>query len=240
MTDRPTLRYQFLLLAALCLTLGVGTSDAQAQDQPAAEEEEKTYGTGAGLQVLLTNNGFGLGAYYQHEIDAATSFLIESNLGAVKDGKEIKFFTRFGNGFIPNKRNYLLVLPVHLGIQQRLFAEAIEDNFRPYVHLTAGPSLGWVYPYFDDRDGNERYDDDIDRRYDVFTAFPKGQARLGVGGLIAVGANFGLSRKVTQGIRFGYAFHYFFEGIQLLEPDIKAAQQRFGTPVISITFGRIY
>ncbi|HMB93515.1 MAG TPA: hypothetical protein VKP65_21865 [Rhodothermales bacterium] len=232
--------YSLCLLAALGLLLGALPVYAQDAPPTAEEDEEKTYGTGIGLEVLLTNSGFALGGYYQREVGEVTSLVIEANLGAGKNEREYKYYSRFGNGFVPNKRNYLLLLPIHLGAQQRLFAEVIEDNFRPYVHFTAGPTLGWVYPYFNDRDGNERYDEDIDRRYDIFSAFPKGKARLGVGGMIAVGANFGLSRKVTQGIRFGYAFHYFFDGIQLLEPDITEAQQRFGTPVISITFGRLY
>lgn len=230
--------HSLFLLAALGLMLGA--APIYAQEASPAEDKEQTYGTGAGLEVLLTNSGFALGGYYQHEIGDVTSFILEANLGAGKNEREYKYYSRFGGGFVPNKRNYLLLLPIHMGVQQRLFAEAIEDNFRPYVHITAGPTLGWVYPYFDDRDGNERYDEDIDRRYDIFSSLPKGKPRLGVGGMIAVGANFGLSRKVTQGVRFGYAFHYFFDGIQLLEPDITEAQQRFGTPAISITFGRLY
>ncbi len=235
-----------LRLLLVCAVLGLvrpaAAQDETAAGEPATEEapDDNPYGSGMGFEVLLTNNGFGLGGYYAREVGPTTSLLFELSLGSGKDDRELKFFSRFGSGFIPNKRNYLLMLPAHLGVQQRLFADAIEDNFRPYVHLSAGPTLGWVYPYFDDVNGDDRYDDDIERRYDVFTAFPKGDLRFGFGGTIALGAYFGWSRRLTQGIRFGYTLHYFFDEIALLEPDVKAPQHLFRTPVISITFGKLF
>ncbi|MDX1546436.1 MAG: hypothetical protein R3247_05580 [Rhodothermales bacterium] len=211
---------------------------ARAQD--AEPEEPPDFGTGAGAEILLTNNGFGLGGYFSIGLGEVTSLFVEASLGAGKDEQELKFFRGFGDGFVPNKRNYLLMLPVHFGIQQRLFREQIEDNFRPYFHLTGGPAVGWVYPYFDDRNANDVFDEDIDRRYDVLTAFPKGRARFGFGATVALGAYFGTSPRTSQGVRFGYTFTYFPDGIQLLEPDVKPPQQRFGSPVISITFGRLF
>ena len=136
------------------------------------------------------------------------------------------------------------MLPLQVGIQRRLFRDTIEDNFRPYLQVTTGPTLGWEYPYFDDRNGNGIFDDDGDdpeRTYDSFTAIPKGHVRFGVSGMIAIGAHFGLSRRVTQGVRIGYALTYFTEAIQLLEADVQGGAHRyFGTPTISLTFGRLY
>ena len=64
--------------------------------------------------------------------------------------------------------------------------------------------------------------------------------RFGLSGMVAFGAYFCFSEKVTQGVRFGYALNYFFQGIQLLEPDIKEAQRLFHSPIISITFGKLF
>lgn len=231
------LRRAGMLALALLLAAPV-VAQEESRGTP-EESEEPTYGTGAGFEILLTNNGFGLGGYYSRRVTSTLSVLLDLSLGAGKDERELKFSNRFGTGFIPNKRNYLLMLPLQLGVQQRLFADAIEDNFRPYLYFATGPTFGWEYPYFDDIDGDDRYDGDIDRRYDVISAFPRGRLRMGVGGTVALGANFGLSRRVTQGVRVGYAFHYFFEPIQLLEPDVKAPQRFFQTPIITISFGRL-
>lgn len=230
-----------LLLALAFVLAAAPAAAAQARTEPAPEDAtvdgSNPYGSGLGLEILLTNNGFGLGAYYHRALGRATSFMAEVSLGAGKDEQELKFF-RFGTSYIPNKANYLLMLPIQAGISQRLFQESIEDNFRPFLQATAGPTLGWEYPYFRDSNGNGTYDTS-ERTYDAIGALPRGELRLGVGGMLAVGAHFGTSRKVTQGVRIGYAFTYFFEGIQLLEPHVQEAQRFFGTPTISLIFGKL-
>ncbi len=239
----PSASIMAWMMVAMVFLLSLGSTPAWAQDQSSEGAPEKIranpFGTGAGGQILLTNNGFGLGGYYRREVNATTSFLVEASLGPGKDDRELKF-SQYGRNFIPNKRNYFLMSPVHIGIQHRLFSEHIEENFRPYLHVTGGPTLGWEYPYFGDENGNNLYDEDIDQPYDIFSAFPRGRMRFGLGGMLALGANFGSSRRVTQGIRFGYALNYFLEGIQLLEPEVKGAQKLFHSPVISITFGKLF
>jgi hypothetical protein len=215
---------------------------ARAQDTTSASivdvRDDDPYGSGLGLQILLTNNGFGLGAYFHRAVSPGTSFMMEASIGAGKDEGEIKFF-RFGNSYIPNKANYLLMMPVQAGVIHRLFMDSIEDNFRPYIQVTAGPTIGWEYPYFEDENGNGQYDSQEERTFDSIAAIPKGDLRIGLGGTLALGAHFGSSRKVTQGVRIGYSFTHFFDDIQLLEPQVQEAQSFFGTPTITLTFGKL-
>ncbi len=222
--------------AAACLFVLVRPVGAQ----PAADEDGgEGYGSGFGAEILLTNSGFGLGGYYHRARPDVTSLRAEFSVGAGKDERELKFF-RFGSSFIPNKANYLLMMPTQVGITRRLFRDAIEDNFRPYVQVTGGPTLGWEYPYFNDVNGNGEYDAGEEQTYDSIGALPKGELRFGLGGTIAIGAHFGSSKKVTQGVRIGYSFTRFVEGIQLLEPQVQEAQRYFGTPTITLTFGRLF
>ena len=219
--------------------------------QPASQDTSFTrnpYGTGAGLAIALTNSGFGFGGYYVHAVGRNTSLIAEMQIGPGKDEREVKFFGYFGNSYIPDKANYFLMLPIQVGLQHRLFAETIEENFRPFVQAMAGPTFGWQYPYFRDCDGDGSYDPAVtcsdgssERTYDAFSAFFRGESAFGVGGMLAFGAHFGLNRKTTQGIRIGYGFHYFFDEIRLLEADVEDGQQRFfGSPTISLTFGRLF
>lgn len=221
--------------------LGLLAAPAWAQERG---DEERTprlnpYGSGMGFTVLLTNSGFGLGGYYHQALSRVTSFSLELSLTAGKDEREVVFFDFFGRRSIPRKANFFLMLPIQFGMQRRIFQESIQDNFRPYLQVIAGPTLGWEYPYFNDENDNGVRDAD-ERTYDSIGALPKGEFRFGVGGLVAIGAHFGLSRKVTQGIRIGYAFSYMFDGVQLLEPAVQARQHGFGTPTISLTFGRLF
>lgn len=229
-------RWPGIPVLALLALLGGRGAHAQDADEPA---EKNPYGSGIGAQVLLTNNGFGLGGYWQTALTAGASFTAELNLGAGKDEREVSFFDRFGRKDIPDKANYLLLVPAQIGLQQRLFQETIEENFRPFLQLTTGPTLGWEYPYFEDENGNQLFDEG-EKTFDAVSALPKGHLRFGLGGTVAFGAHFGRSRKVTQGVRFGYTFTHFFHGIQLLEPDVQGARHFFGTPFISVLFGKLF
>lgn len=221
---------------------------AQDAESDPADVDTVSYGTGAGLQILLTNSGFGLGGYYQHSVSKDVSLTFEMSLGSGKDEREVKFFSYIGRSYIPNKANYLLMLPISMGIQHRLFREAIVDNFRPYLQVTAGPTFGWEYPYFKDCDGDGRFDESVEcegggfeKTYDSITSIVRGAPRFGFGGIVAVGAHFGSNRRLTQGVRIGYAFSYFFKEIELLDNSVENGVHRhFGSPTISLTFGRLF
>jgi hypothetical protein len=230
-----------IILAAIFLLVS-NVALAQEPERPPLNP----YGSGQGLQVLLTNSGFGLGAYLTRSVSPTLSFQLDASLGTAKDEREARFF-RFGSSFVPGKANYLMMMPFHAGFSRRMFRHAIEDNFRPYVQLTGGPTFGWQYPYFSDCDGtgnlNEQFecpDGSNERVYGFFEAFPKGEVRMGAGATIAIGAFFGDSERITQGIRIGYAFHYFFDGVQLMERRIEETPRKvIGSPTITLSFGRL-
>jgi len=198
------------------------------------------YGSGMGFQVVLTNSGFGLGGYYMRSVDPITSLMLDIGIGSGKDERELRFYrSQFGGSFIPNKANYLLMAPLHVGFQKRLFMNQIEDNFRPFLQVTLGPTLGLEYPYFRDENGNGSFDDG-ERTYDPVGGVVRGSFRFGVGGLLAIGAHFGMGSRLSQSVRIGYAFTYFSDGVQLLESSVRGPQRFFGTPSLSILFGRLF
>lgn len=236
------------ILSMLVLLAEAG--EARAQEHAALDslDASNPYGTGAGLAIALTNSGFGFGGYYHHAVAPNTSIIGELLIGAGKDEREVKFFGYFGSSYIPDKANYFLMVPLHIGVQHRVFSEAIVDNFRPFVLVMGGPTFGWEYPYFRDCDGDGHYtpgmqceDGREERTYDALAAIFRGRSAFGAGGVVAIGAHFGFNRRITQGVRLGYTFNYFFRDIQLLEPDVDGGRQRFfGSPTISLTFGRLF
>ena len=235
----------FILLFAGRLSVPVlGQSDNTPSDSTASNQVgsaflSNPYGSGIGFAVVVTNSGFGLGGYYSKALDRQNSILAELNIGTEKSEREVKFLG-FGQSFIPDKANYFVRMPIQVGIQRRLWNEYIEDNFRPFLQITTGPTLGWIYPYFDDDNANGTFDSG-ERRYDGFGSFFKGDFRLGFGGTIGIGANFGENSRLTQGVRIAYSFNYFFETVQLLELDDQFSPANFfGTPSISITFGKLF
>lgn len=230
-----------LLAVPLAAALAVGAARAQPA-LPAPDTARARYNTGGGLTFQLTEFGLGAGAVYRIGVATATSLVVEASLGAGRDEREQQFFVGlFGETVTPFKRNYALLVPVHVGVERRVFRAAIEDDFRPFVQLTAGPTLGYQWPYFRDADG-DGVRGEGEERLGPWRGFGEGSLRTGVGGTVAVGAYFGRERRTVQGLRFGYAASYFFTPIELLEEDpaVEGPTRRFfGTPVVSFHLIRL-
>jgi hypothetical protein len=231
------------LLLFLALGLPALTAHAQPLPEPAEPEGPAHYGTGIGGTILLTNYGFGLGGVYRSAIGETTSLLAEVSIGAGKDEREQEFFVGFfGDTVVPFKRNYFLIAPLHLGLEHRLFRASIEDSFRPFAQVASGPTVGYQWPYFEDDNGNGIRESG-ERKLGVLSGLDDGSFRLGVGGTLAIGAYFGESRRATQGIRVGYTASYFFEEVELLEPqeEVESPTQKFfGTPIVSLYVLRLF
>jgi hypothetical protein len=217
----------------------LGPALALAQDNTSGFDDAVDATRGFGGQILLNNSGFGLGGYYSIFLGRDVTFVVEMSLSTAKDEREVAFFDRFGRKDLPNKANYLLAIPIHLGIERRLFRSVIEDNFRPFFHVSAGPTIGWKYPYFLDSNGNGTLDPN-EKTYDALTSLPKGSIELGFGGAIALGAHFGGTSGVSQSVRVGYSFTYFLDRIELLERTIRKPAHLIGSPTILVSFGKLF
>ncbi len=193
---------------------------------------------GRGGEVVLTNSGFGLGGFLTGSLNHQWGIRLEASIGAVKDEREVAFFDRFGRRDVPNKANYLVEIPVVVGVERRLFASRIEANFRPFLSVSAGPALGWVYPYFDDENENDRFDEG-EVTYDVLSGLRHGSLKTGVTASVSFGARFGAMNAPGYGVRFGYRFTRYTSDIALLEESIKAPSSQFVTPVVTVYFGSL-
>ena len=232
---------------ALALLLGLGAASVAAQtpERLAPLPPDTTaarYGSSGSFAFVLTEYGLGVGGALRGRLNDDLSVVAEMSLGAGRDEREQRFFVGFfGDTITPFKRNYVLMLPLHVGLERRLFREAVEDNFRPFAHLSTGPTLAYQWPYFDDLDADGRLDAG-EERIGAFGGLGDGEARLGVGGTVAVGAFFGRSRRTTQALRFGLQGTYFPVEVDLLEIDASVDQpsrKQFWTPVVSFHVGRL-
>ncbi|MEQ9105151.1 MAG: hypothetical protein RIE53_10670 [Rhodothermales bacterium] len=187
---------------------------------------------------MLTNSGFGLGGYVRRLLRDDQVFTVEVNVSNTKDEREVAFFDRFGRQDVPNKANYLLEIPLQLGLERRLFRSRIEDNFRPFFHVSAGPVLGWVYPYFGDDNNNGTFDSG-ERTYGALSGVTRGRAVPGLSASASIGANFGELEGASQGVRIGFRISRFHEPVELLERSIKPPDQVLMTPMILVYFGRL-
>ncbi len=215
---------------------------------------------GIGFRFQLNNFGFGIGGEYRRVLSRYTKGLFEFQISSIRDESEQTFQSYWGYSVIPNKYNRVLVFPVMLGVSRRMFAEQLSDNFRLFVQASGGPSPAFVYPYYN----HDLFDlgflpQGYQRHYDVFQGWGDGEFILGATGQLSIGANVGGDFGNIQSIRIGYFFHYYPQGIQVMEPkrslrpdippefqspalieDAASKQTFFGTPHITFVFGAMW
>lgn len=224
------------LLALVCL-LAASVPRAQPADTTA-----RAVGTSAALSLLLTEDGLGAGGAGRTSLTPDLSFAFEASLGTVRDEREQQFFVGlFGETVTPFKRNYVVVVPLHVGLERRLLRTQIEDNFRPFVSAVVGPTVAVQWPYFDDLD-----EDGVrqagEARLGRFGGLGEAQLRLGVGGTVALGVAVGSTARSAQSLRFGVTGQVFPGRLDLLEldPEIEnPSQTTFWSPVVSFHVMRL-
>ena len=168
--------------------------------------------------MLISNGGFGLGTFYRHEYSEDLSGFIDFAVSEAKDDDEKDFVDFFGRVITPGKVNRFLIIPLYIGLQQRLFGDDIVDNFRPYISAAAGPTMIYVFPY------NEEY----------FSAIGNGSPRYTAGGYIGLGAFFGTERSSLLGLNLRYYFVPYPGGVESLQGISK---KQFGGFFITLNFG---
>lgn len=235
---RPLVLGLVFLLAVLAAR-PVGAQDRVAPPLP--DTTAARYGSSGAFVLMLTEYGFGAGGSVRLRLTDDVSFVSGLSVGAGRDEREQSFIGFFGERVTPFKRNYVALIPLHVGIERRLFRQSVEDNFRPFVIAAVGPTMAYQWPYFDDADEDGRLDEG-ESVLGPFAGLGRGEARFGIGAELGVGAFFGRGRRTTQAVRFGFQGMYFPTEVELLEirPDVEdPSRQTFWTPVVSFHLARL-
>lgn len=222
---------------------------------------------GIGFRVQLNNFGFAVGGEYRRVLSRYTKGILEFQITNIKDEGEQTFQNFWGQQVIPNKYNRILAFPLMIGMSRRFFAEELSDNFRLFAQFSGGPSAAFVYPYYDHDlfgygfrlQGLPNVPDQ--RNYDPFQGWGEGHFLFGGSGHLSIGADVGGDFGNIQTVRIGYLFHYYPEGIQVMEPNrpgpefelrppeelspdaiLPAADEQyfFGSPHITLVFGSMW
>lgn len=216
--------------------------------------------------VMINNFGFGLAGQYSLVLGPYTNLTLKTGITGIRNVSEQTFQDFFsGQRIIPNKYKRAIGFPLLIGVEKRLFADQIADNFRLFISAAGGPAMAFVYPYLNDVDGNGyrsfqifngfRIPDSRENYNDFFTGWKNGESEWGAAGELKLGVNLGENFKRQTTIEFGYFFYYFHQGIQIMQPrrpvfdntgqhvgneDFFEADTYFGTPQITVRFGGMW
>jgi outer membrane protein W len=184
-----------------------------------------------GIDILFSNNGFGLGGFYRHEITDEYSWMVNFLVSGVKADAEVEQYDIFGNSFIPGKLNRALLMPLMVSVQYRLFRDDIADNFRPFITAGVGPTMVYVSPY-------ATYDSTgYPQEIDFFTSLKYGKMRYTLGAFVGAGAYFGMDKGTLTGLNVRYVWAPFPSGIEIMQGGYM---KNFGGLFITLTFGSLF
>jgi hypothetical protein len=154
-----------------------------------------------GVNLMFGEGGFGLGTFYKKELSNNLYGFIDFSISESKDEREFEYIDYWGIKYVFNKKNRVFLLPVNLGIQYRLWSNSLTDNFRPFISAALGPTFAVTNPY--------------DKEF--FEALGYSQMKIALGGYVAIGTNFGVSKSSLLGITIKYSFvHFFDDGVENL------------------------
>jgi hypothetical protein len=193
-----------------------------------------------GIDLLLSNNGFGLGAFYRYEMTDELSLIFNFAISDVKDDAEFEKYDYYGNSIVPNKINRLLLLPLTVGVQYRLFKDDIVDNLRPFITAGLGPTMIFVAPYANPKtyyspDSTSYYTDP--GKIDFFTSLKYGKLRYTIGGFIGAGVFFGMDKGTITSLSVKYFLAPFPNGIEVMK---NGYMKNVGGLFITLTFGGMF
>ncbi len=196
-----------------------------------------------GLDILISNDGFGLGTFYRREFTQDLFGFASFSISESKDGREVERYDPYTQvSFVPGKLNRFLVMPLMFGVQHRLFREDIMDTFRPYINAGAGPSLIFVSPFTEITQTTTGIQI---RQVDFFKSLGKGRPHYTASAFVGVGANFGSDKNNLFGVNFRYYFTYLFsDGLPSLynerTGEVAGTKKDFGGFFITLNVGLSY
>jgi hypothetical protein len=222
-----------------------GADDPQRKDAKIPAERlatgEEPYRNVWGMDVLISNDGFGLGTFYRRALTPDLAGVIALSISESKDAREVEQYDPiYGQPFTPGKLNRFLVIPLTFGLQYRLFREDIVETFRPYLNAGVGPAMVYQMPYVD-LDYSLGFPNPT--QVDFFKAIGRGHARYTATSFVGFGANVGGSEQSSVfGVNFRYYFTYLLSGkipslYNVNTGEIVSYKNSFGGFFITLNIG---
>lgn len=137
----------FILSASLLTAALLASTAAQAQEaqEAPAYEKEFTYGINLNTNAGLIG-GVAVRSTRRLSDNWSRFWLLEGV--EVKSRKEQRYQNTLGGVYVRGKTNYLFALRPTIGLQRTIFRKAAESGVEVDALFGAGPSIGFLLPYY--------------------------------------------------------------------------------------------
>jgi hypothetical protein len=170
-----------------------------------------------GIDLLLSNNGFGAGFFMQLKLSDAIVAYGSLYISGARNSDELEqpFYDEYGQIVyrVPGKINRLYMFPLTFGMQYYIFRDVLSESLKPYLSFGVGPTFILSTPY----------------EIEFFSAFSHASFYTRFGTSVGIGADVGGSEKTTMSVNMKYYF------IPFGSPGLESMQ---GSPITN--FGGIF
>jgi hypothetical protein len=129
-----------VLLFAVCL---VSLSAAQAENELTFEKSK----TEAGAVFTMAETGSGVGAFLGLPFGSRFHAGVSLDAFFLRDSRQIEIADPIYGGYYElNKINNVYIFDFQVTLKRRLFAEDLDDSFRPFLSGGFGPIFGMNFP----------------------------------------------------------------------------------------------
>ena len=181
-----------------------------------------------GFDLMFTASGWGVGGYYGRSLSDDLTLFTHLGIGSRRHTDEFED-AYYGNvPVISTKLNRLLVMPLSVGLQYRVFSSVLQESFRPFITGGISPALIVATPYIRDN-----------IYYEFFNSFGYTTSYLRMGGFAGIGAFFGsLGKGSTMAVQIRYfVIPFGGNGIESLR---NVFIKDMGGVALSLTIGTSY
>lgn len=180
------MRYLMLVFVIILLLPLRGYSQYEKYLQ---KDPEPTDEAQAGVAFSVIENGTGVGGFYEIPLIGFTHLGATFNFFFLRDKKQIDYYDPYYNYPVTyGKVNNVYLLDLIFTLKKRLLPHEIDNNFRPFVSLGAGPVYGMNFPE------RNKFQD---------------QYRWAFAAALAAGVDVAMQNNYLFGIRLQYRFMKF-------------------------------
>ena len=184
------------------------------------EAPETQWKNAWGVDVLFSNNGFGMGIFYNKLIKNDLYWFTSLYISGARNTDEMEVQDPITyDVYIPGKINRLFMFPLTIGLQKFVLTDFLTESLKPFISAGIGPTLIISTPY----------------SKEFFSAFGDARAYGRFSTFVGVGAYFGSFGKSIMGVNLRY--YYIPFGGNGLESVINSPIKDFGGVFLSLTFG---
>ena len=202
------MRIIYILLIITFPIYGFCQFEEYLQDDPEPNIEKQW---GGAFSVL--ESGSGLGVFYAKPMKHFYHIGLAFDAFMLRDSKQYDYVDQYGY-YYTNRKNNVYIFDLLFTVKKRLLAYSIDDQFRPFIAISAGPVFGMNFPEDDNRD------------------VIKNQYEWALNAAAAAGVDIAMDGNYMIGLRLQYRFMKF--------TDTLGERQDHSMLDVRLEFGKLF